>query len=294
MARPTRMISSATLAALGLTSLTPVQHGAALLAAGTTALWTNPALAQGAIPGVGTVVKKKPGNSPIIVPSDRNGEVRLTGLEPGIYSVKLIGSAQEVPMRVGQDGRLAFAALHDTARPRGSDRIDPRRAPPLLVIRRWVEAIPFDGVAGKLPDNAVVLDARLSSRISPPTPCAPPPAGQPTTCRGASRLYIDVNAASAEEIIGLAPLTSRESAAIIVAERQRGGPFRNVIDFASRTCTAAVIDFEDAALRLGNTVILMKRGGNPKDPGFKCARDTRELELFGKKHNYVGHVTLLR
>ena len=45
---------------------------------------------------------------PIVAPSDGKGEVRLTGLEPGTYTVQVFGGAQEVPMKVGPDGTLAF------------------------------------------------------------------------------------------------------------------------------------------------------------------------------------------
>lgn len=267
MTRPSRKAVAATLAALGLSSLSPVQQGAALVAAGTVALWASPALAQVGVPGVGVVVKKKPGNAPIIAHADAKGETRITGLEPGLYTVRVFEGAQEVPMRVGSDGRLAFKAWEDVARP-DPRAADPRARRALPVVRRWAEQIPFDpapsgiqllAIAGRPPKNAI----------------------------------IDINAADGARLTEGTAIT-REGVAAIAAERARNGPFTDLLDFARRTCPQTAIDFEDASIRFGGDTMLVWRGGDPKAPGFKCARGTGEMELFGKKHNYVGHVTLLR
>jgi hypothetical protein len=61
--------------------------------------------------------------------SDAGGEVRLTGLAPGEYSVKLFGGREETSLRVGQDGRLAFVAYEDITRPRGTTMQNGRRMP---------------------------------------------------------------------------------------------------------------------------------------------------------------------
>ena len=64
----------------------PVQI--ASLGAAALALTAGQAIAQTNIPGVGQVVKKKPGNSPIAKGvSDDNGMFEHKGLEPGEYSV---------------------------------------------------------------------------------------------------------------------------------------------------------------------------------------------------------------
>lgn len=64
MKTKSRMIAATAIATMELSSLTPVQQGAAIVAAG--ALWVSPAMASLGIPGVGVVIKKKPGNAPII------------------------------------------------------------------------------------------------------------------------------------------------------------------------------------------------------------------------------------
>ncbi len=70
-----------------------------------------------------------------------------------------------------------------------------------------------------------------------------------------------------------------------------------MIDFAQRVCPKVSVDFDLAPSRIGSTQIFA-RGGNPKSAGFKCAParpgETPSFELYGKKHSYVGHVTLLR
>lgn len=70
-------------------ALAAVPQGVALpLLAGGMILVAGEAVAQNAIPGVGTVVKKKPGDASIAKGvSDEKGEVRFEGLEPGDYTV---------------------------------------------------------------------------------------------------------------------------------------------------------------------------------------------------------------
>ncbi len=59
----------------------PLLSGGLVLAAGE-------AVAGATIPGVGTVVKRKPGDASIAKDvSDEKGEVRFEGLEPGDYTV---------------------------------------------------------------------------------------------------------------------------------------------------------------------------------------------------------------
>lgn len=262
-----KALNGSLLAALGLSSLSPMQQGAALVAAGTAALWASPALAQNQVPGVGIIVKKKPCCSPIIAPSDANGEVRLTGLEPGEYSVRVFEGAEEVTMRVGRDGRLAFVAWEDAkaADPRAAD---PRARRALPVVRRWAEQIAFDKGS---PSGLAKTPTQLHSRA----------------------FTVDVNASSVEELARETRNTP-EAARAIVAERTRGGPFKDMIDFAQRVGPLAAVDFEDASVKFGEQTLLVKKGGDPKSAGFKMGRGTSDFSLFGKKHGYVGHVTLLR
>ena len=265
-----KALNGSLLAALGLSSLSPVQQGAALVAAGTAALWASPALAVAGIPGIGLVIKKKPGNAATIAPSDANGEVRLTGLEPGEYSVRVFEGAEEVAMRVGRDGRLAFVAWEDVKAP-DPRAADPRARRALPVVRRWAEQIPFD-------------------KVSAPSAACKKCTG---VIMGSRAVTVDVNASSVEELARETRNTP-EAARAIVAERTRGGPFKDMIDFAQRIGPLAAVDFEDASVKFGSQTLLVNRGSDPKNPGFKMGRGTSDFSLFGTAHSYIGHVTLLR
>lgn len=222
------------------------------------------------LPGVGVIVKKKPGNAPIIAPGDANSEVRLTGLEAGEYSVRVFEGAEETTMRVGRDGRLAFTAWEDAKAP-DPRAADPRARRALPVVRRWAEQIAFD-------------------RVSAPAAACNHCTG---VIMGSRAISVDVNASSGEELARETRNTP-EAARAIVAERTRGGPFRDMIDFAQRVGPLAAVDFEDASVKFGEQTLLVKRGGDPKAPGFRMGRGTSDFSLFGTAHSYIGHVTLLR
>lgn len=81
---------------------TGLQLGA--LSAGGILVLSGEAMAQTAIPGVGSVVKKKPGNSPIASGvSDDNGEVVFKGLEAGEYTVT-VGRNRPQSFTIGKGG----------------------------------------------------------------------------------------------------------------------------------------------------------------------------------------------
>ena len=264
MTRSSRKITATLLAAAGLSSLSPMQQGAALLTAAGAALWASPALASTSIPGVGTVIKKKPGNSSIVAPSDSNGEVRLAGLEPGEYSVRLVEGAEETTMQVGRDGKLAFTAYEDIKRadPRSGD---PRARRALPVVRRWAEPLAYRG------------------------PCRPP-----YLCEFlAPASAIDLNSASLDGIAQTTRATPMAARAIF-AERQQNGAFKGIEDFAARICSKTEFDFEDASLKIGDQTMLVRRGSDPKNPGFKCKPGDNMFRLYAAWHSYTGHVTLLR
>jgi hypothetical protein len=93
----------------------------AALAAGVTLLSVRPAFAQILIPGVGIVVKKKPGNAPIARgTSDGEGNIIFKGLEPGEYSICFAadrgdgGSCADVT--VGKDGTIRAQTVFDEKR----------------------------------------------------------------------------------------------------------------------------------------------------------------------------------
>jgi len=251
------------LAAIGLSALSPVQQAGVALSVAGAAMWASPALAQTGIPGVGLVVKKKPGNAPIVVPSDANGEVRLTGLEPGEYEVKLLGKSAPVTMEVGRDGKLAFVARRDVKGGPTPRSADPRARRALPVVREWVE---------RCCDNTDNWDKSAFSVRDMQMP--------------------DVNTSTAEELMAGTNI-SRKAAAFIIEERRRGGLYKDPLDFAQRVGGSVTVDFGYSSARIGDTTIIAK-GLNPKNPGFKMVKGSGVVEVYGKKHNYVGHVTLLR
>ncbi len=291
--------------------------GAAMVVLGLSALSPVHAIDQGQILILGNgkgkatgpiMVKPARGDQTrgvVVVHGDSNGEVRLTGLAPGNYTVQVFEAEQAVPMRVGRDGRLAFGAYAEIKQADPAEA-EPRARRALPVVRRWAEPIAFGeeggsgtiiaivAARGPMPDNAVVLDLRQAFTISPPVPCARPRPGMPSTCGSRFRNFIDVNASPAEEMRRLAPTLSAEAAAFIVAERNPFKPYKDAQDFASRVCTKISIDFDDVPLKLGLTSIVMKRGGEPKANGFKCAPRDGIVQLFDSRLSYVGHVTLLR
>lgn len=268
-----RNIAAGLLAACGLASLSPVQQAAMGVAAVGVVGMASPARAQTGIPGVGIVVKSGLKGGSVIVallaPSDANGNVVLTGLEPGEYEVKLIGAEEFITVPVGRDGRLAVTAWQDKG-------------------RQWV-APARRGVRGR------AIDVPRTFSVTPPTPCARPAPGMDRNpaCRGAVMNYIDVNTSSAEDIVRLAPGTSLDAARFLVEERQRGGKFKAGADLAQRVCPKVAIDFGLAPVAIGDDRIIA-RSDNPRASGWKCAPGEPVIELYGKKHNYVGHVTLLR
>ncbi len=258
-----KIMGGGVLAAMGLSALSPVQQAGALLSVAGAAIWASPALATANIPGVGLVIKKKPGNAPIIVPSDKDGVVRLSGLEPGEYEVKLIGKGAPVTMTVGKEGKLSFVALRNITGYPDPKSADPRARTALPVVREWVEACC---------DNTDNWD-----RLAFDTKAMPMP---------------DVNTSTIEQLMR-GTNNSRKAAASIIAEREKGGPYKDPLDFAQRVGQSVTVDFGYSSVRIGDTTIIA-RGGNPKDPGFKTIAGSGVVELYGKKHNYVGHVTLLK
>lgn len=253
------------LAAMGLSALSPVQQAGVALSVAGAAMWAAPAFAVAGIPGVGVVIKKKPGNAPIVLPSDKDGIVRLTGLEPGEYEVKLLGNSAPVTMKVGRDGRLAIVALRDVKGGPDVKSADPRARRALPVEREWLEPIAFGEEGGSGTIIAIVAAAAQAP---------------------------DVNTSTVEQLMR-GTNNSREAAAIIVAERKKGGPYKDPLNFAQRVGNTVTVDFGYSSVRIGDTMIIA-RGGDPKAPSFKTVAASGVVELYGKKHNYVGHVTLLR
>ena len=276
------------LAVLGLSALSPVQQAGVGLAAAGAMMWSAPVLAQNNVPGVGTVVKSDCAYRPkpckrhiIIAPSDANGEVRLTGLTPGDYAVQVFGGREETPMKVAADGELAFVAHEDIK------RADPKATAPrarraLPVVRRWAEPIPFRDAAAPPP---------------PPEAAAGPSCPTGAICAWSK---VDLNTASAQEIADLTG-TSMQSAVHIMVQREKGGRYASIEDFARRNCRTMAIDMSRGGIQIGDVVVLFSssqaKGAatGSQLPGFQCGpRDGKQFSLYGKKHNYVGHVTLLR
>lgn len=239
----------------------------------------------------------------ILISSDLAGQVRLIGMEQGDYEAWPVRLSSDAPastpslMKIETDDRIAMQVRFTARRAEAAGTSQPEpgaKAMPLVSL----EAISFDaspvGQSEGSPKAGSVIDLRRVFQISPPAPCARPVPGKPNTCGVRSRNHIDVNASPAEEIMRLAPRTGRAAAAAIIAERTRGGAFKDVIDFAQRICPTAKIDFSGTSARMGTISIAVAVGGGDAARGFSCAPKTGTLVLFGKKHNYVGHVTLLR
>lgn len=253
------------LTAMGLSALSPVPQGALTLSVAGAAMWAAPALASANIPGIGLVVKKKPGNASIIVPTDKDGIVRITDLEAGEYEVKLLGNSPPVTMNVERDGKLAFIALRDVKGGPDVKSADPRARRALPVVREWVEPVAFGEEGGS---GTIIAIVAAAAQIP------------------------DVNTNTVEQLVR-GTNNSREAAAFIVDERKKGGPYIDPLNFAQRVGKSITVDFSASPVRIGDTIIF-PRGGDPKQAGFKTLAGSGVVELYGKKHNYVGHVTLLR
>ena len=258
-----KIMGGGVLAAIGLSALSPVQQAGALLSVAGAAMWAAPALAQVGVPGVGVIVKRKPGNAPIIASTDKEGIVRITGLEAGEYEVKLFGNRAPTTMKVGPDGRLAFVALRDVKGFPDPKSADLRARTALPVVREWVEACC---------DNTDNWDKLAFDTKAMQMP--------------------DVNTSTIEQLMR-GTNNSRKAAASIVAEREKNGPYKDPLNFAQRVGGSIPVDFSSSAVRIGDTMIFPK-GGDPKQAGFKMVAGSGVIELYGKPFPYVGHVTLLK
>ena len=107
---------------IGLASLSPLQTG--LTALGLTLLTVGQAMAVAGIPGVGVIIKKKPGNAPIAKGvSDSGGKFEHKGLEAGEYSVCFASDTGKgescADARVGKDGVIRGTTVMDDKRKTG-------------------------------------------------------------------------------------------------------------------------------------------------------------------------------
>ena len=102
----------------------------------------------------------------------------------------------------------------------------------------------------------------------------------------------DVNTSTIEQLMS-GTNNSRKAAASIVAEREKGGPYKDPLNFAQRVGGSVPVDFGYSSVRIGDTTIIA-RGADPKAAGFKMVAGSGVVELYGKPFPYVGHVTLLK
>lgn len=184
-------------------------------------------------------------------------------------------------MKVGPDGTLAFVAYEDAkgVAPPPKRRAGGRRPPPPLpVVKRWAEQIGFS-------HNSAV----------PPPPAVGSPAEYCPNGPSCGWNVLDLNTNSADKI-ARATGTSMQSAVHIMVQREKGGPYTSIEDFARRNCPTNAIEMNQGTVKIADaTVILGPSTGKPIAPGFQCQpNDAGQFSLYGKKHNYVGHVTLLR
>ena len=266
-----KIMDGGVLAAMGLSALSPVQHAGALLSVAGAAMWAAPALALGKVKGKiktsgdnGMVIKRRYDDRVIVAPTDHAGLVRLTGLEPGEYEVNLIGDGGYILIQVGAEGRMAFAAQRETTYP-DPKATDPRARRALPLVREWVEQCCDNE---DKPGVTIAMDAE-------------------------AKQMPDVNTSTAEQLTR-GTNNSRKAAVSIVAEREKNGPYKDPLNFAQRVGGSVTVDFGYSSVRIGDTTIIARGGGSPKDAGFKTIAGSGVVELYGKKHNYVGHVTLLK
>jgi len=266
-----KIMGGGVLTAIGLSALSPVQQAGALLSVAGAAMWAAPALALGKVKGKivksgdsGTVIRKhRHAERVIIAPTDPDGVVRVTGLEPGEYEVNLIGDVAHILISVGTEGRMAFVAKSETTYP-DPKATDPRARRALPLVREWVEqCCDNEDRAGV----TIAVDAE-------------------------AKQIPDVNTRTIEQLMR-GTNNSRKAAASIIAEREKGGPYKDPLNFAQRVGGSVTVDFGYSSVRIGDTTIIA-RGTNPKSPGFKTIAGSGVVELYGKPFPYVGHVTLLK
>jgi Helix-hairpin-helix motif len=84
---------------------------------------------------------------------------------------------------------------------------------------------------------------------------------------------IDINTAPQSTLAAISTIGPQVAQAIIT---ERGkGQFKDAQDFAARMCSKTSVNFEDTSIVIAGTPYA-PRGGNPKDPGWKC--------VMGEKH----------
>ena len=259
------------LLAIGLSVVWPTQQAIIALSVAGAALWSEPALALGKIKGKvispgdkGTVIRRVSDGSVIVIPTNADGIVQITGMAPGDYNVKLLGAITNINVQVGRDGSLAYASRREINYP-NPDATDPRARRALPAVRNWLEPVAFGEEGGSGTIIAIVAAAAEMPDVNTST------IGQ--LMRGTNN--------------------SREAAAFIVAEREKGGPYKDPLNFAQRVGGSVTVDFGYSSVRIGDTMIIA-RGGEPKAFSFKTEKGSGVVDLYGQKHNYVGHVTLLR
>ena len=108
---------------------------------------------------------------------------------------------------------------------------------------------------------------------------------------GDSGTAININTASQSELAAIKTI-GPQVAQVIVTERSKG-VFKDVNDFAARACGKTSVNFEETSTVIAGTTIAY-RGGDPKQAGFRCAMGEPHYSVDNKKHNCVGHVTLLK
>ena len=108
---------------------------------------------------------------------------------------------------------------------------------------------------------------------------------------GDKGMLININTASQSELAAIKNI-GPQVAQVIISERSKG-TFKDVNDFAVRTCGKTSVNFEETSIVIAGTTIT-HRGGDPKQAGFRCAMGEPQYSVDNKKHNYVGHVTLLK
>lgn len=106
-------------------------------------------------------------------------------------------------------------------------------------------------------------------------------------------LFIDINKVTQAELQAI-PTLNAENASFIVREREAGGSYKDLDDLAGRTCPAVAVNMEETSIQVGASQVVYRGTDSGKSWGMKCALNDGTYTVDNKKHNYVGHVTLLR
>lgn len=205
------------------------------------------------------VLISAPAYGRILVATDPQGLVKLSGLPAGDYSVQRVGGSSTTVINVGLGGRLAFGVID---------------------------------LGGGITAGGVPVTAPRVGGFDSIFKTASDDASAPGMLSVKPRGLIDVSKSSADILLE-GTRNSNAAAAAIIAERRSNGPYKDPADFARRICAKVDIDFQSATVRFGDT-LLIARPGEAALPGFSCAKGDDGFKVFGNRYPSAGDAGFLR